>query len=322
MTKFFLGVDIGSTTSHSIIVNEQGNVLGCGEGGPGNHEVVGYDGLQDTLKVVTEKALHSAEVAREHIIGAGFGVSGYDWSSERAPTMRAIQTLGLSAHLELVNDTLLGLIAGAEEGWGIAVVAGSGENCWGRDIHGRIGRMTGSGSLMGEYGGASTIAERTIHVVSEEWSQRGPPTSLTQVLLEATGAIDIEDLIEGLTMDRYHIGSEIAPHIFRAAEETDEVALEVVRWAGKQLGSMVNGVVRQLDIQTETFDVVEMGGVFNAGTLLTDPFHETVLKVAPGARFVPLKVPPVVGAALLAMERTEVDQRVVREALMTQMREF
>ena len=183
MTEFFLGVDIGSSKSHAIIADGMGNIHGFGEGGPGNHEVVGYAGLQGTLKSVTEKALHAARIARDHIIGAGFGVSGYDWPSERTPTIRAIKTLGLSAHLELVNDTLLGILAGTEQGWGIAVVAGSGENCWGRDTQGRIGRMTGSGSTMGEYGGASTLAEKAIQVVSEEWSQRGPPTSLTQVLL-------------------------------------------------------------------------------------------------------------------------------------------
>lgn len=322
MTRLFLGVDIGSSTSHAIIANEHGSVLGFGEGGPGNHETVGYAGLQDTLKVVTEEALHSAGVSREHIIGAGFGISGYDWPSERNLTMKAIQSLGLSAHMELVNDTLLGLIAGAEDGWGIAVVAGSGENCWGRDPQGRIGRMTGSGSSMGEYGGASTLVEKTIQVVSEEWSQRGPPTSLTQVLLEATGALDIDDLVEGLTQGRYQVGVEIAPHIFRAAETADSVALEVARWAGEQLGAMVNGVVRQLKFQDETFDVVEMGGVFNAGKLLTDPLHDTVLKVAPGARFVPLKVPPVVGAALLAMEHAEIDQKAARKALIAQTDRF
>jgi len=40
--KTFLGVDIGSSKSHAIIADERGNVLGFGEGGPGNHEVVGY----------------------------------------------------------------------------------------------------------------------------------------------------------------------------------------------------------------------------------------------------------------------------------------
>ena len=187
MTQIFLGVDIGSSTSHAILIDERGTLLGSGAAGPGNHEVVGYDGFQDTLQDVTQKALHDAGVAKEQISGAGFGVSGYDWPSELAPTMDVVRTLELSARLEVVNDTLLGLIAGAEAGWGIAVVAGSGENCWGRDAQGRIGRMTGSGELMGEYGGASALVMRAIQAIAAEWTQRGPPTSLTNVFLELTG---------------------------------------------------------------------------------------------------------------------------------------
>ena len=148
MMKTFLGVDIGSSKSHAIIADECGNVLGFGEGGPGNHEVVGYAGLQHTLKVVTEKALQSAGLAREQIAGGGFGISGYDWPSERTPTMSAIQTLRLSAHLELVNDTLLGLIAGAEQGWGIAVVAGSGDG---------VGAEVASGVAVGWGGGGVLV---------------------------------------------------------------------------------------------------------------------------------------------------------------------
>lgn len=314
--NIYLGVDIGSSRSLAVIADEAGKILGTGEGGPGNHEVVGYPGLEKTLQAIVGDALKSAGMKKEDITGAGFGVSGYDWPSEQAPTMDAIQTLRLSAKLELVNDTLLGLIAGTEQGWGIAVVAGTGENCWGRDSRGRIGRMTGCGALMAEYGGAYSIVAKAIHTVAKAWSQRGPSTALIQILLEATGAHNTEDLLEGLTLGRYQGDAEIAPRIFKSAEEGDAVALEVVRWAGHQLGNLVNGVIRQLEFEAESFEVVEMGGVFNAGKILSDPFHQEVLTVAPGARFVPLKVPPVVGAVLLAMEQDDLDRRSVRESLL------
>jgi N-acetylglucosamine kinase-like BadF-type ATPase len=315
MTQIFMGVDIGSSTSHAILIDERGSLLGNGAAGPGNHEVVGYDGLRDTLQDVTQEVLRDAGVVKEQISGAGFGVSGYDWPSERVPTMNAVRTLELSAHLEVVNDTLLGLIAGAEEGWGIAVVAGSGENCWGRDTQGKIGRMTGNGPLMGEYGGASTLVMKAIQAVSAEWAHRGPPTALTKVFLELTGASDIADLLEGLALEHYRVDISAAPRIFHAAADGDLVAHEVIHWAGEQLGLLANGVIRQLNFQNTAFDVVEVGGLFKGGSLLTDPLHATVHELAPDARFVPLKVPPVVGAALLAMEHTDLDPRAARLAL-------
>lgn len=322
MTQIFLGVDIGSSRSHALVTDERGAVLGWGAGGPGNHEVVGYDGLKATLKVITDKALRSASVLKEKITAGGFGVSGFDWPSERKPTLEAIQTLGLSCRLELVNDTLLGLIAGAEQGWGVAVVAGSGENCWGRDMKGKIGRMTGNGPLMGEYGGASALTLKAVQAVAAEWTQRGAPTALTDVFIKLTGAHDQADLLEGLASDRYRVDAQAAPQIFQVAEGSDRVAREIIHWAGEQLGQLALGVIRQLGFQDLSFDVVEVGGLFKGGTLLTDPFHAAVHDLAPGARFVSLEVPPVVGAALLAMEQADVDPRAARLALLAETYRF
>lgn len=315
MKKIFLGVDIGSSTSHAMLVDEEGNILASSEAGPGNHEVVGYDGLQSVLLQITAEVLHSAGVSKDKIHRAGFGVSGYDWPSELTPTMKAIHALGLSAPIELVNDTILGLIAGTAKGWGIAILAGSGENCWGRDPQGKFGRMTGQGARMGEYGGGSTITAKAIQAISAEWSQRGPATSLTQILIEETGAQDLDHLIEGLCEDRYQLGSEITPRIFQAANDGDCVAQEIINWAAEGLANLVVGVVHQLNFQHTTFDLVEMGGVFKGGNILTNPFHAAVLEQAPGARFVSLKVPPVIGAVLLAAQGADVDQRKLREQL-------
>ena len=74
------------------------------------------------------------QVAESDAIGgAGFGISGYDWPSERQPTLQAIATLGLSCPVDAVNDALIGLLAGSAQGWGIAVVSGTGCNCRGWD---------------------------------------------------------------------------------------------------------------------------------------------------------------------------------------------
>ena len=43
--RYFLGADLGATKTHTLIVDENGNMLGFGESGPGNHETVGYDGM-------------------------------------------------------------------------------------------------------------------------------------------------------------------------------------------------------------------------------------------------------------------------------------
>ena len=47
---YFLGIDIGGTKSHALIADETGRAVGFGQGGPGNHEVVGYSGLEAMLQ--------------------------------------------------------------------------------------------------------------------------------------------------------------------------------------------------------------------------------------------------------------------------------
>ncbi|HZW03643.1 MAG TPA: hypothetical protein VFF68_06940, partial [Anaerolineaceae bacterium] len=242
--------------------------------------------------------------AAADIAGAGFGIAGYDWPSE-TPQMRAtIDRLGLAASYRLVNDALLGLIAGSEAGWGIGLVSGTGCNCWGLDTSGqRLGRVTGYGSEMGEAAGASDLVLRAMQMVNYAWIRRIPPTALTEAFVELAGARGADDLLEGYTKGYYPIGPEAAPLVFRVAEAGDAVAQGVVRWAGCELGEMVNAVARQLNFLELAFDVVLVGSMFSAGRALLDPLRVTVLPVCPGARFVRLNAAPAAGGVLIGMEQ-------------------
>lgn len=305
-----------------MVTDENGQVLGFGHAGPGNHEVVGYDGLVSTLKEVSRLALNSGGITIKQVAGAGFGVSGYDWPSEKEPTLEAIATLGLDSPIEVVNDTLIGLIAGAEEGWGIAVVAGTGENCWGWDQQHNIGRVTGSGPAMGEYGGSRSVVDKAIQAVAGDWTRRGKATSLTQVFLDKTGAPDVASLLEGISLDRYHVKADAAPLVFQAAEQGDQVATEIMHWAGTEIGNLACGVIRQLGFEALSFEVVMIGGFFEAGRLLVEPMQEVIHAIAPGARFIRLAAPPVCGAVLLGMNISGIDTKSIRNTLFSTSSDF
>jgi len=313
--RYFLGVDIGATKSHALIADENGQALALGAGGAGNYEVVGYPGLVETLTDITEQALDMAGIKKEQLTGAGFGIAGYDWPAERLPTLQAIQTLGLSAPFEFVNDTIIGLLAGAMEGWGVVVVAGTSNNCRGRDRQGREGRVTGCGTWLGEYGGAGEMVDKAVHAVGMAWTKRGPATRLTEAFIDLTGATDIVDLLEGLVLERYRLTAAAAPLIFRLADEGDEVAQEIICWAGRELGSLAIGVIRQLGFEQLDFEVVLIGSLFKGSPMLTETMAAIIHQVAPKARLVRLKAPPVVGGVLLGMEQAGVAYRGVRQAL-------
>jgi N-acetylglucosamine kinase-like BadF-type ATPase len=315
MKTYYLGVDIGGTKSHALIADGEGNVVGFGVGGSGNHEVVGYQGLTACLQSIVSQALNTAEISITDIAGAGFGVAGYDWPSERQPTIDAIQSLNLNAPLEVVNDAIIGLLTGAEAGWGVALVSGTGTNCWGWDPARRVGRVTGCGWLFGEYGGAYDLVARAVQGVAFAWGKRGPATQLTQVFLEKTGAATPDELLEGLALGKFRLTSAEAPLVVETAKHGDPVAKLALQWLATELGGLAISVIRQLEFQSQAFEVVLVGSLFNAGKILLVPLERAIQVEAPGARLVKLQSPPVVGGVLLGMEAAGLRPQLLRQTL-------
>ncbi len=317
--RYFLGADVGSTKTHVLIADEQGAALGFGVGGPGNHEAVGYPGLLAALRAAFDQALAMSQAAPEQIAGAGFGLSGYDWASEEAPMRAALHSLGLSAPLAAVNDSILGLLAGSAEGWGIGVVSGTGCNCWGWDqTRQRIGRVTGGGIMMGEGAGASEIMFQAVHAVARAWTRRGPATALSQAFVRLVGAKDPADLLEGLMNNRYSLDASAAPLIFQAAAGGDAIAHGLVLWAGRELGELANAVIRQLEFEALEFEVILVGSMYDGSPLLAETMGQTIHTLAPGARLARLTAPPVTGAVILGMEQAGLrPNAAVRQRLAT-----
>ena len=300
---YYLGADLGSTKTHTLIVDETGRALSFSESGPANHESVGYDGMFQSMQDGVEQALRAAGLKKEEITGAGFGISGYDWSSEYEANVSVIDRLGLNAPYKFVNDAVLGLVAGSEEGWGIVVVSGTGSNCrgWDRE-HKREGRVTGHGVLMGEGTGGTELVHRCMQIIGYSWTRRLPKTALAEAIIAYVGAKDLEDLMRGYTTDEYRVGAEAARIVFRVAEEGDQVARDLIRWAGTEMGELANAVIRQLEFENLAFDVVMTGSMFEGGSMLIEPMSETIHRLAAKARLVRLRMPPVIGAAMLGME--------------------
>jgi N-acetylglucosamine kinase-like BadF-type ATPase len=301
--RYFLGADLGATKTHTLLVDETGTALGFGESGPGNHETVNYDGMFESMRSGMEQALKAAGLKKNDITGAGFGVAGYDWSSEFEITAKTIDRLGLTSPYKFVNDSVSGLVAGAEAGWGVVIISGTGCNCrgWDRE-HKREGRVTGHGVTMGEGAGGTELMHRCMQLVGYAWSQRGPETKLADALVEYTGAKDLDDLIRGYTTNEYEIGAEAAPLVFRVAEAGDQVARDLIHWAGCELGEMANAVIRQLEFENLAFDVVMTGSMFEGGAMLIEPLRAMIHQLAPRAKLVRLTAPPVLGAVMLGME--------------------
>jgi N-acetylglucosamine kinase-like BadF-type ATPase len=253
-----------------------------------------------------------AGVDAAQIAGAGFGIAGYDFPSDRTPHLQAIAALGLVCPVEVVNDGLNGLLAGASNGIGVNVTAGSSNNCRGRNRHGQEGRIVGNGAMFGEYGGAIEIVYKALQMANYAWIQRIPPTALTDILLNATGASNEIELMEVLSNERRRLSPGLAVQIIAAAKAGDAAAGEIMRWAGEELGWLAVSVARQLGIDQTAVEVIQSGSVFDAGEILMRPMHDLVLRHCPQAKLIRLE----------GMEQAGIDGFAVRDELIRSAKEI
>lgn len=313
----FLGIDVGATKTHALVCDEQGLLLGFGNGPGGNPETEGYTGLAQAMQTAWQEASRQAGIGKEQIEAAGFGIAGYDWPFQYMQTLESVKILGLSSErLRIENDAVPPIYAGTTHGWGIAACVGTGNNVRGLDAQGRSARITGNSSAFGEFGGAAEIMQVVLQRLAWMWTGRGKATQLADILVQDCGASSLGDLIEGLVAGRYELKACQAPLVVQAAQTGDAVAEQVLIWNAQELAQSVLAVAAQLDLTSQPFEVVMSGHLFAACDRYRQAFSELVLSSAQQADFRLFSAPPVVGAVLMAMKACGLDLKKPRKTIL------
>jgi N-acetylglucosamine kinase-like BadF-type ATPase len=136
---------------------------------------------------------------------------------------------------------------------------------------------------------------------------RGPGTALERMVPAHFGLrrpLDVTYALYANTIDDERI-SELARVAVDAARDGDRVALGLLDDLSDECAAFATAAIRRLGLARQPVPVVLSGGVARgAGDLLADPVAARVREVAPSAAVSILHEPPVVGAALLALDRT------------------
>jgi N-acetylglucosamine kinase-like BadF-type ATPase len=298
-----LGVEGGGSHSHAVVVEGPEALLGIGANDdPANWEDVGIEAAGAALRSCIREALDAAGVRPELVSSSVFTLAGVDFPMDEQRLSGIPAALGLTGPCRIMNDSFAGLRAGTDEPFGAVVIAGTGSVVAGRNPDGEEFRTLGLGPLLGDSGSASEVSEAGVTAVALAFLGRGPETLLTDLLCDATGFASTIEFLEAAGRDRIDT-STYSPIVVRAAEEGDEVAEEILTHAGEMLGATAAYVLRHLNMESVPFDLVLAGGLFRARTAgPVRALEASIRPVAPEARLVKLEDPPVVGAALLAME--------------------
>jgi N-acetylglucosamine kinase-like BadF-type ATPase len=296
----YLGIDGGTNKTFALAADATGRVIGFGQGGCANHQAYG-----------AEAALHEIGVACRAALGehratfASFCLAGADLPPDFAMLRPALEKLGVSATFDLRNDTWAAMRAGTAHPWGAVVICGSGLNAAVRAPDGREFILPNLGWISGDQGGGGDMSRLAIGAIARAWDGRGPPTILTERVLEHFGYPSYETLLEAMYTDvlpgrRIY---EVAPLVFAAALDGDPIAQDLVVRTGTEVGHVAGSLLRRMEMQHEPCAVATGGSIFKgSGPLLMDAANLALHRLAPLANFTRATVEPVVGALLLAFE--------------------
>ena len=302
--RYWLGIDGGGTNCRAVIVNDAGTVLGEGHADAANFIRVGLDAAIRHVTQAVEQACAQAGIAPAEVSAACIGLAGTSHPDHHRQMLAALRQALPIPDITLETDARVALAGATGNLPGIVIIAGTGSIACGINSRGRFARAGGWGPAMGDEGSGSYIGRRALEAVVMAYDYRGEPTSMLDPILRHFGVTSPPELPPVIYDDPERALREIAQLsriVVRAAQTGDRVAQEILSDAAIELARAAAAVIEQLRMETDSFQVAFVGGVFEAGDLILKPMREEILKIAPKARIEPPIEPPVIGAARMAI---------------------
>ena len=301
--NIYLGVDGGGTKTHAVLLDEKKTVVGQGFAGASNPLRVGVETAVANIYQATVAACDAANVSRGDIAAATFGLAGVRRLDLRQLIReRFIEKLKIRS-VEVITDAEIALFGTTLGKAGVVLIAGTGSICYGKNEAGETAISGGWGPLAGDEGGGSNIARRGLQAIAKASDGRGQPTKLSQAGIEYFRTSSPENLLVAIyspQMDNARIAG-FARFVVETAQAGDEIAVEILREAGLELGLAVNAVVGKLKLKNKKVPIGQVGSIFRAGELITDTLLQTVHRFAPKAFLADPILQPASAAAQMAL---------------------
>jgi N-acetylglucosamine kinase-like BadF-type ATPase len=241
-----------------------------------------------------------------------FCVAGADLPADDRRILRWLGRQGWTTDTMLRNDTFAVLRAGTERMWGVGVVCGFGTNCSAVAPDGETFRFPALGWIAGDWGGGSDIGEAAVWHALRSEDGRGVRTMLATTVPAYFGLRRPRQLMEAMYFERISVArvAELPPLVFGAAAAGDGVARSIVDRQADEIVTMTRAAIHRLRMTRFDVHVVLGGGIFrNDFPPFFERIDDGIRRIAPGATVTVLETPPVLGAALLGLDRIEAPKR-------------
>lgn len=304
-TPVLLAVDGGGTKTHALVTDLDGNVLARGMGPSSNIHNVGIDQSCRAMVTAIERALSEIPGRKRaaaapawrstRIAAACFGLAGVDAPGDEAEVERWLRQETIAERFLVVNDAELVLAGGTPEGWGVALVSGTGSVCLGRAADGRTTRVGGWGPLLSDEGSAYEIASAALRAVTRSVDGREPAPHLVEAVLRHWSLTDATALIRFVHAPSTSASdiAGLAIVVLEQAERGEPVSHAILERSARELARQVETAMEQLDLRRPPLAM--------AGGMLNGPLRQAVVgQVRREIGSVTYVADPPLGAVVLA----------------------
>lgn len=269
-----LGVDGGGTQTRALLADTSGRLLGRGNAGSSNYHVVGLEAAGRALREAIDDGRRAA--GRGDIAAACFGLASVDRPSDQLLVNGWVSRQGLTERFSVVNDSELVLAAGTPEGWGLALICGTGSICIGRTADGRDARAGGWGYLMGDEGSGYFLAVQALRLATQTADGRADAHAVLRAVLDEWGLEHPEQLLSFVYQpETTHAEiAAVADRVLELAELGDVHALHLLEGAARALAQHVDTVAARLQMMDPPLALG--GGLLSASTKLRAALHQSL----------------------------------------------
>jgi len=281
------------------LLDGDGALLGYARGPQSSPHHIGLNGCADVLQELVERAgLDGRRADLAEIL-----LAGLDFPDEEEKALVTLRARGWAVRTRVGNDTFAVLRAGTDRDCGIAITCGAGINCIGIGPDRRRVRFPALGAISGDWGGGHDVGLAALEAAARSADGRGPTTALERLVPEHFGyesPIDVARAIHrGELAERRTL--ELAPIVLGIAAD-DPVAAGIEQRLADEIVALARAALARLAV-TEPMDVVVGGGLMrSASARLLGRIEDGLSGLTPAARLRRLELPPIVGAALLALD--------------------
>lgn len=297
--RYYCGWDGGGTKTEVLCVDASGQPIDSGIFGPMNINGAGKERVAQSIRdcMAFMSALPDGlEGCAALVIGTA-GVSNKEVSGFITDAVRAC---GYQGPLVLKGDQEIAL-AGAVDGAGAVLVAGTGSVCCGQDEQGNLARAGGCGHLIDDEGGGYAIGRDILAAAVRAMDNRIPPTMLTELLKEEMGFETSRDIITWLyspSTGKKEVAA-LAPLLLKAMAAGDEAALRIADKVACELAELVKGVWRTLNLAQG--ELAFIGSILLKVDRISRQVTQLCEEACPGLKVIHAHGTPAQGAARLAL---------------------